>query len=114
MKTKTVEVRDRLTFLVIIAIKPSPRNEEERYLWSRVGYGQSAEDQSRYVLVAKLGDDKFSYDPNTWSNRTMYTAHKYLQENWDSVQNGQVLDVEYILGETDSPKISERIGSFNV
>jgi hypothetical protein len=44
----------------------------------------------------------------------MYTAHKYLQENWDSVQNGQVLDVEYILGETDSPKISERIGSFNV
>jgi hypothetical protein len=49
-----------------------------------------------------------AYDPYDWNDRTMQTAHNYIAKNFDDLSNGDVVDVEYILEETDEPKISER------
>lgn len=49
------------------------------------------------------------YDSFNWSNaRTMHVAHEYLKEHFDDLESGAVIDVEFILGETETPKRSER------
>ena len=112
-ESKLIEVRDDGTTMVCIALKPMPRDEAERWGWARTGYGVEAEDQRRYVLLAPLagGEGKLVCDPfkHPGSPRTMPTAHRYIIDNWNVLRSGDVVDVEYILGETKTPKTSERI-----
>lgn len=42
----------------------------------------------------------------------MPTAHKWIIENWDELEHGQVVDVEFILGIASEPKIAERLTVF--
>ena len=53
-------------------------------------------------------------DPYEWSDlgmglRTMQVAHNYIIEHYSGLSDGDVVDVEYVLGERLSPKISERL-----
>jgi hypothetical protein len=43
----------------------------------------------------------------------MREAHKYIAKNWGSLNNGDVIDIEYILGETTSPKVTERFDEWS-
>lgn len=114
-KTKTFEVRDRNTFIPCIGIKvfgqhsligPNDPSEKDLYLARRAGYGEAM------ILFMRLyGSFKAYYDPYDWGDRTMKTAHSYIQKNWKDLESGSVIDVEFILGETKSPKISERLGN---
>lgn len=111
MDVKLLEVRDIGTFIPMLALKPIPRSEEERYLLARAGYGRSPDDQGEYVLLGKLVGGDLHYDPYHWRDgqgRTMRTVHLWLQEHWFEVHSGDVVDVEYLLGETHDPKASER------
>jgi len=38
----------------------------------------------------------------------MTVAHAYIEKNFHNLNSGDVIDVEFILGETDKPKTSER------
>ena len=38
----------------------------------------------------------------------MVTAHEHIILNWDQLKDGDVIDVEFILGETKVKKDSER------
>lgn len=107
MITKLFEVRDSGTFIPMIAIKLSPQNEAERYLLARAGFGRQAEDHQRYVLFSSLADGKMTSDPYSWPNRTRQVAHSFITEHFDELKNGQVIDVQFILGETSEPKTSE-------
>ena len=109
MIVKCFEVRDEGTFLPVLAIKTEPANESERYLLMRMGYGTKSGEQRRYVLVSPLGGGRqMIYDPYHWGqNRTLETAHSYIIRNFDALDTGVVIDVEYILGETGTPKMSE-------
>lgn len=112
MEIKAFEVRDRATFIPVIAIRLNPACEDERYLISRAGYGEYPATQTKYIAIGRLSDLDLKL-PINWSfqrDRTMRTAHGYIEENWDSLWTGAVIDVEFILGETDKPKYSERIG----
>ena len=40
----------------------------------------------------------------------MATAHDHIVKNWVTLEDGDVIDVEFILGETKVKKVSERIG----
>ncbi len=110
MIVKALEIRDAGTFIPVIAIKMEPANEGQRYLAARMGYGTRPERQAKYVTVVRLGDCGAQYDPNKWpqSSRTMIVAHKHILENFDSLADGDVVDVEYILELRSEPKISER------
>ncbi len=108
MIVKTLEVRDSMTCISVVAIKPGPRNEAERHLWARCGFGTDAAAQSRYVLVAKLSGNRgmLTSDPYAQrsTDRTMREAHLYIREHFDELANGAVVDIEYILGESATPK----------
>lgn len=113
METKLFEVRDRMTFIPVICMKLLPENQEERYLLAMAGYGIRAEKQGEYILMSKLNELRFEDGP--WGHsgypivRTMGTAHHHIIKHWDELKTGDVIDVEFIMGDTDAPKISQRL-----
>ena len=110
MKTKTFEVRDSMTFIPALAIKLEPYNEGDRYLLARAGFGVHPDDQGHYTLLIRLADLECQYSPDSWIGpaRTMPEAHRFISETFDALEHGAVVDVQYILGETEGPKVSER------
>lgn len=111
MEVKMFEIRDRGTFIAAMAIRLGSRNEAERFLLSKSGYGKHTEDHAQYVVLCKIDGSDFGaqYDPWSWGScRTMPQAHNHIHCNWDRLQSGQVIDVEYILGERETPKTSEK------
>lgn len=118
MDLKLLELRDRGTFIPVFAFRCRPTRGEnveqfhrERYLLSRAGYGPAGE--SDCVILGKLDCPSSTlsctYDPFGWetSARTMEAAHSWITAHWDDLKSGDVVDVEFILGETKEPKKSE-------
>jgi hypothetical protein len=106
MKAKCFELRDRATFVPVVAVKIDPGNEAERYLLRRAGFALPSD----LVLMCGLDDgpDKATCDPYDWGqNRTRQVAHDFIARNFDRLPAGTVIDVEFILGETQIPKESE-------
>ncbi len=106
IETKTFEIRDRGTFIPIVAIRIAPRewaNMADVYLAGRAGY------VAPLILMTSLhGMDEAQCDPEEWGTRTRQVAHRYIAEHFSELESGSVIDVEFILGETPAPKISER------
>lgn len=111
MTAKLFEIRDVGTFIPALAIRLDPSCEADRYLLARAGFGREPDDQAGYVMLTTLsgGSGSAQCDPYEWGggNRTMHYAHKHICENFDSLDSGSVVDVQFILGETATPKQSE-------
>jgi hypothetical protein len=58
------------------------------------------------------GEGNSSADAYHWGDRTMQTAHIYIDEHFAELNDGDVIDVEFILGESTEKKISERNESY--
>jgi hypothetical protein len=104
MDVKMLEVRDKGTFIPVMCVEMKSENQDDRYLLRRLGYSED----NHFIQLVWISREETQYDPFKWNDRTMYTAHKYITQNWHKISCGDVIDVEYILGETDTPKISER------
>lgn len=63
------------------------------------------------VVLVMLETERCSYDSNHWGDRTLSTAHRHLEESWNTIKDGDVVDVEYILGEKPAPSLSEMVDS---
>jgi len=112
MNVKLFEVRDAATFIPVFAFRARPvahSNEPQRYLLARTGYGPRGD--SHCVIVGYLRGGEVRYDPYDWTGgaRTMTVAHAYIEEHFDTLQDGDVIDVQFILKETTEPKASERV-----
>jgi hypothetical protein len=108
MEVKCFEIRDSLTFVPVICFRPVPTNEAQRYLLRRDGY--SGEVTERCIIYINAQCRGCSYDPYHWPDnpRTHRVAHDYIEKNWAALKDGDVIDVEFILGETTERKPSER------
>ena len=107
MEVKTFEIRDSATFVPAVAVRIDIDSLEiaDRFLFDRLGYGRL--DTITYLMLECRG--KFTHDPNVWGDRTFTVAHNYIIHAWDTLKSGDVVDVQYILGETVEKKISERL-----
>lgn len=103
MQVKLFEVRDRMTFLPVMATLIAPQNRAQHYLCRRAGFDPSVP----YIILTKLTDYKTHYDEYSWGDRTIKVTHGYIIENWDKLYDGDVIDVEFILGEKEEPAQSE-------
>jgi hypothetical protein len=83
-----------------------PENEAQRYLLRRDGYSGGEEEACIIMIDAQC--HSCAYDPYAWPNRTKRNAHDYIRIHWADLKDGDVIDVEFILGETKTPKLSER------
>lgn len=106
MRTKILELRDKATFIPVVAVKMMPDAANERYLLRRAGYST---DGNPLVLLTRADGGKSAYDPYDWGDRTFHTAHLYIEEHWNELEDGDVVDVEFILGETKERKLSEEL-----
>lgn len=113
MKTKMFEVVDRATCLVVVATKMTPEYKNDDYdeyereynLLRKMGFSDFK--TNPLVLMYSVDHKKGYYTPYEWNSRTMTTAHKYIQDNFDELEQDDVIDVEYVLGETQEIKKSQ-------
>lgn len=105
METKVFEIRDRATHIGAIATKMVATQNAEKYELARCGYHNS-----NMVMLATIDNEECHYDPYGWGtwSRTLFEAHKYIRDHFDELTSGQVVDVEYILGEVDKPCQSDQ------
>lgn len=117
LECKTFELRDRMTFIPIVAVncgvrettRPLERTSEDQYLLRRAGYGPDCDCIILTRLDAQGGkSSQACCDPFMWNDRTFTVAHQYIEANWGELASGQVIDVEFLLGEVTTPKVSER------
>jgi hypothetical protein len=108
MEIKCLEVRDAMTFIPVICIRPVAINESQRYLLRRDGYRADIDEGCIIYIDAQCRN--VAYDCYDWpaNPRTHRVAHSYIAGNWSALKDGDVIDVEFILGEKTQPKISER------
>lgn len=108
MEVKCLEIRDDGTFIAVICLRPVADNEAQRWLLRRDGYRGDATERCIIFIDAQCRG--VAYDPYDWprSSRTKQIAHNYISEHWHTLSDGDVVDVEFILGETATKKVSER------
>lgn len=108
MICKTFEVRDKGTFMPVLAIKLTPADERDRWLLARAGYGSTPEAQGDYVLFLKLEDAPYDAHKHNTRARTMPLAHEHIRDHFDELENGAVVCVEFLNGERVTAKRSEQ------
>jgi hypothetical protein len=107
MEIKCLEIRDHATFIPVICIRPVASNEAQRYLLRRDGY--VADDSEYCIIMINAQCRGVAYDPYDWNERTKHHAHDYIRAHWRELQDGDVVDVQFILGETKEKKRSEQV-----
>lgn len=106
MEIKMFEVRDRATYIPTMAIKfDGDTTDAEEYMLHRAGYG--TRNDRDYVYLINLETGKGTYDPFKWDGR-MIDAHLHIKDNFDNMGSGDVVDIEFIKGESRTKKVSER------
>jgi hypothetical protein len=119
IEAKLLEIRDKGTCILALAMRMQastaftgmgPSAIEHWFLHYRSGYPQ---DGSSIMLMC-LSDGRATNDPYSWPDRgmgmrTMGTAHDWIIDHYDELSDGDVVDVQVILGETTESKVSERL-----
>ena len=111
IETKLFEVRDRMTMIPVMACRMGESEsheailkDQERRLIRRSGFDMNYPS----IYLVWLENRRAGYDPFSWGpSRTLGVAHKYIDDHWPELESGAVVDVEFILGETNTPKESE-------
>lgn len=109
MICKVFEVRSPATMIAILAIKLSAHNDQERRLLCHSGFGINGYSFSRYFIVFPIdgGTGHASTDPYDHKSHELRVAHIYIQKHFDDMENGEVIDIDYIEGNTLAPKTSD-------
>ena len=115
MHTKILEVRDDGTLIPVLCVSMEPDAiagpevwNAQRYYLRRCGYPCNGKPNIA-VTNLNMSGDPATNDPYGWSNRTMRVAHQHILDNWATLKDGDVVDVQSILGETAVAKVSERL-----
>lgn len=103
---KLFELRDHATCIPVMCIQGNANegfNGQERWLLNHSGWGES---DFCYMIV--LGDPRCQYDPYAWQPGTLRECHDYIQNHWDALESGAVIDARVIRGETNIAAVSDR------
>ncbi len=129
MRTKAIQIRDSGTNIPALAMKFGPEEDREDPLAMneiRIAKRAGFTDLSNYLILMRLVDLKTNYDPHKWGdNRSMVIAHYALAGRldeptcrklglvysrcvefafWNINRVSPVIDVEYMMGATDTIK----------
>lgn len=114
MEVKILEVRDAGTMIPLLCVNLGKSdNKGQHYLMRRMGYPLDGEPNIA-VCHLNCNNDPMTNDPyqQTVEPRTYRVAHHYIIEHWGTLSDGDVVDVQFILGEHAEKKRSERFNLF--
>lgn len=100
--SKLFEIRDHGTCIPALAIKidvNAASSAKERWLLIRAGFGPS----SSSIYLIDLCAQRANYDAYNWGNRTMQAAHLMLEDDYDTLNSGDLIDVRVLLNEATEP-----------
>jgi hypothetical protein len=108
MIAKTFEVRHHGKFLPVLAVMVDQIMEDKapQFLIRRSGY------PTETVLLSRLkAPTEICSSAEQWgSDLTMFTSHDHIEQFFHKLEDGSVVDVDFICGETKSPRTAERLG----
>lgn len=102
MLTKLLEIRDEGTCIPAMATEAVGENVQQEAVLRRAGYGEG-----RCIILQHLHKGSSTYNAYDWPSRTYRQAHLYIIEHWDELVDGDVIDVQFVIGETTVKKTSE-------
>jgi hypothetical protein len=103
-QVKYFEVCDEGTLIPVMAVFVNFPSQTEQAILRRGGYRVSV---GPLVFLTELNNRQTCYFPYEWhAGRTLRLTHLHLEKNWDQLESGSVIDVEYLLGLTQEPKKS--------
>lgn len=130
METKLIELRDAATCISMIAIKMEPFKDNalnkypilwrdksgvvstlharEEWILQHAGYGTDSEPLILYFRIDQPSQWRWSSRDWPSDDRTFSVTHRYLEEHWNEVQNCDVVDAQFILGETKIQKKTDQ------
>jgi hypothetical protein len=128
LETKMFELRDEGTCIPIMATRMNPIRsvgdnstearwslEAENWLLARSGFGKEGAPPRELVIVTNLNTWQSGYSGHDvhagkWQGgpRTLPVAVQYINDNWDKLRSGDVVDVRVALGEQEHPAKSDR------
>lgn len=109
VETKIFEIRDEGTHCTALCVRldptvPSIETPHIRHAGWRTQPGI-------VVVSIRGGVQEAHHDAFDWCNiRTWRTAHQWIEESWDELASGSVIDVRVILGESAQTCASEVLG----
>lgn len=105
METKLLEIRDEGTLIIALCTNMNPVTDYQRHALRRYGY--PCDGRPNIMLTHATGGKRATNDPYHWEDRTYRTAHNFITERWAELNEGDVVDVEFILNETACKKTSQ-------
>jgi len=108
-EVKTFEIRDSATKIPVMAVRVH-MNLLTRPDFEQLRDGGWAANEENVVYVMEIPSPvRAAFDPFDWNtrSRTFCDAHVYIKDQWDKLESGQVIDVEFINGEKETCKINE-------
>lgn len=105
MRTKFFEIRDRATCIPALVIEMISNIPLEILFLKHAGYSMN---RACYMLIM-IETQECRYNSYEWNRgtRTMEIAHKFIEDNFKNLQDCDVIDVQFILGETKEPVKSD-------
>ena len=105
---KFLEVRADGFFLPMLAVGfyPVKNDLTSRETWIINRAGRSG--KHTQVILFNLISGLSSWNPESWTERETTIVHVHLLENWLDVKSGDVIDINYLLKERKTVRISEQ------
>jgi len=100
MEIKLLEIRDRATFFMVLCVDMNPANAFERRALRY--YGHPCDGIPNILMTHARCSDYATNDPYGWTGpaRTYLVAHEYIIDHWNELKEGDIIDVQFIAGET--------------
>jgi hypothetical protein len=109
METKLFEVRAPATCIPIMAIKLDAVSEAEAWLLGKSGYGLNPLSWQNYIFMFPVEyEGKATTDPFKQDCEELRIAHMYINEHFDELEPGAVIDTDFTTGRTAEPAKSDR------
>lgn len=99
---KLLAAMDRATRKPVIAFKVIPETFEESVMLRTHGFGETPEE---YTFFYDINRHECDYNPYRLSDTlTVERACVHVQQHWDEIKSGSLVDAQYLRGETDAPR----------
>jgi len=102
-EVKFFQVRDRGTNISVMCVRfyATALDGLPGVIARRVGWGS---EPGTFYLKLSGTDNVGCSEWTHWSDRTNRAAHAYISREWMGLKSGDVVDVEFILEESEAPK----------